>query len=210
MPIRVHGFARSDVRRHRPRATTRYGPQACASSPQRHDRLAIGLLICSPWPGRERERDSTNALTRALDALIDKTMRMPMPVKMVVIVLVLLMRIVVSATHGRRETNPAKDMAMAPHMRMGMHQTTVPMFKKIAHRTTPHPTRVNNNRDTAATRRLATISGLPPRRRLTPAKSRFPRTTTGSRWCVGVTSPNPGAPKTPANGAFWCVMVSAP
>jgi hypothetical protein len=69
---------------------------------------------------RERERDGANTLPRALDAVIHKTMRMP--VRMVVIVGVRPAPVVVSSMKRRRETNPPKDMAMAAHMRMGMHQ----------------------------------------------------------------------------------------
>ena len=67
-------------------------------------------------------------------------MRVSVLVRMVVIVLVALMRVVVSTTNRSRKTNPAKNMAMAPHMRMGMHQTTVTMFKKINHLTALNPT----------------------------------------------------------------------
>ncbi|HEY5286307.1 MAG TPA: hypothetical protein VIJ50_04300 [Solirubrobacteraceae bacterium] len=103
---------------------------------------------------RERQRHCANTLPRALDALVDKAVRMVvmmpvlilrivrvdkamrMVVRMVVMMPVLILRIVrvvVSMMNRRREAKSAMDMAMGSHMRMRMHQTTVAMFQKIGH-----------------------------------------------------------------------------
>ena len=58
---------------------------------------------------------------------------MSVVVGVVVRMLVFPVLVLVSTPDRRRKTNPAQDMAMAPHMRMGMHRTTVTMFKKISH-----------------------------------------------------------------------------
>ena len=41
--------------------------------------------------------------------------------------------LVMPTTNRRRETQRTRDMAMAPRMRMAMHQPTVAMFKKLRH-----------------------------------------------------------------------------
>jgi hypothetical protein len=51
------------------------GQQRDAAARQENDCLGDG----SETENRKREQDSTNALPRELDALIDKTMRMTMP-----------------------------------------------------------------------------------------------------------------------------------
>lgn len=138
-----------DAKRHRsqgiPEVVDQISQQRDAATRHENKRLGDGRKT----KNRQRERDRTNAVPRALDALINQTMRMPMPAMLVrvitrirvpVRVRVRAVSLLVPTTNRRRETQPTRDMAMAPHMRMAMHQTTVAMLKKLRHLTPPYPT----------------------------------------------------------------------